>query len=494
MSLHRRTRPTLLPEPHRRHAPSQRLGWLVVAVWLVAAVRGLLMLSAQPLIAMANNYDQVRYSACLGIFPLRPGEDPTAITYQAPLETFAFQEVHGAPCYLSSDHLFQGAAVGLFHAMSGFGHDNAYSVRWLGGLRWLAWVLVVAAISRALWRERRPALALANALWLAALGFDPVNSVYLNTFYAEAGAVFFAYLVVALCTLTAVRPSLLRCAALALAAVLLALSKMQHLALPLFLAGALALCALRQRPLWPAAIALLIGGSAGLLLQWQQSQRNTALFEGIATVNNANLVLSALLPASSSPEVAAERLGLPPACAAYAGYTVYRLTVPAETACPGIGDFRRTRMLALLQTEPVTLARVVAAVPPQLLPWQPRYLGMVAGRDMAKVPGKFHSIDRPLAARPWLVWPLLLVAPLAWLGLLLGRNVAPSALAFAALCATVAISVPVVSVFGDGISELAKHAHLALNASCAFVLCALFARPWPRKKSGTGFRDARALR
>ena len=80
---------------------------------------------AQAMLALANNYDQVRYTACLGLYPYRPGVPPQQQNYQAPLRTYAFQAQADAVCYWTSDLLFQGAAAAGYRLAEGLGGARA---------------------------------------------------------------------------------------------------------------------------------------------------------------------------------------------------------------------------------------------------------------------------------------------------------------------------------------------------------------------------------
>lgn len=439
---------------------------LVSALLLLAAVRGIAMLLATPLVALANNYDQVRYTACLDLFADRPGQAVDAPSYLAPLQVYSFQPTPGAGCYLTSDLLFQGSAVALYRAAEAAGGAPRHSVRTLGALRLGAWLLAGLLLCRVFWREGAQPVAIAHAAWLALLGFDPLNALYLNTFYAEAGALYFAYLCVALTVLCALRATPLRLLLLAISGVLLGSSKIQHLALPLFIAVALGLSSLRQPLLRRPALALLGAGFVALLLQWANMQRDVPMFRQIALVNAVNIVLSATLPASGDAARTAQRLALDPLCAASSGKSIYQLQQPAEQACPGIDRFERSRFVYLL-AEPATLARMLASIPAQMLPAIPDYLGKVAGSDNAPLPARFVSIDRVLD--PIMLWPALLAPLLLWLVLLWRATLSPAAMAFAAASTVIAFSVPVVSLFGDGKVELARHAHLGTNAVLAFL-------------------------
>jgi hypothetical protein len=56
----------------------------LVVLALLALVRGITLVRHDPLLAMANNYDQIRYTICLDIAPWRPGVDPAKSNPPAP--------------------------------------------------------------------------------------------------------------------------------------------------------------------------------------------------------------------------------------------------------------------------------------------------------------------------------------------------------------------------------------------------------------------------
>ena len=466
-----------LPSPLHHPAASRsgaKRGWREILTWvllLFALWRGLAMVMHAPLIALANNYDQVRYTACFNLYPVRPGVPPTQLNYQAPLDIYAFQSVPDQSCYLTSDLIFQGSAVGIFRLNETLGGSTEHSVRVLGGLRLVAWILAVFLFGRAFRREGRSDLAIANAAWFAALGTDPVNSILLDSFYAEAGAVFFAYCTVGLLVLNSLRMTGLRLSLLGFATLALGTVKVQHAALPLFMAAAMTLVALsRERRLWPIVGVLMLSAATALVIQNWQMQRSNAMTDSIRLANNVDFVLSALLPASDDASRTASRLGLDPLCAKSSGRSIYTLGEPPEQACPGISQVSRLRSFKLVLTEPATVLGMLGGVPGEILPWIPSYLGLVEGETVAPLPDEFISVNRLFDHRSVLAW-LALLSPLvigAWL--LLRRHASAASRTFSAACATIAITVPIVSVYGDGMAEIAKHAHLALNAGCAFLL------------------------
>src|SRR5207253_9703150 len=94
--------------------------YLVVAALGLCLAAGLLrvlpLLVHEPLIALANSYDEVRYSACFDLYPDRPGEnDPTRNSPEAPYSHYVFAENPAPMCYWSTELLFQAAVAGVYH-------------------------------------------------------------------------------------------------------------------------------------------------------------------------------------------------------------------------------------------------------------------------------------------------------------------------------------------------------------------------------------------
>jgi hypothetical protein len=466
-----------LPPPLHHPVASRSIGkpgWREILTWILllfALWRGLVIVTHTPLIALANNYDQVRYTACLDLYPVRPGIAPAQLNYQAPLDIYAFQKVSGQDCYFTSDLIFQGATASIFRISEVLGGSTEHSVRVLGGLRFAAWLLVVVLLCAAFRRVGRSDLAVANAAWLASLGLDPVNSVFLNGFYAEAGAAFFAYCMTALLVLNAMRSTWQRLLLLGLATIALGTAKIQHAALPLFIALAVTVVALtRERRLWPAVGLLMLCAVATLAVQSWQMGRADAMSESIRQANNIDFVLTALLPSSDDAARTAASVGIDPLCANSSGRSIYTLGTPPEQACPGISELSRARSVKLLLSEPATVLRMLGRVPAEMLPWIPSYLGLVESKTVAPLPDEFVSVNRLFDRRSALAW-IALLSPLIIGGwLLFQRNASAVSRVFSAVTATISITVPIVSVYGDGLAEIAKHSHLALNAGCGFLM------------------------
>ena len=91
------------------------------------------------------------------------------------------------------------------------------------------------------------------------------------------------------------------------------------------------------------------------------------------------------------------------------------------------------------------------------------------GARGAALPAPSFSLDGVLGTHAILAAGVL-AAPLLGLGVALWRRRGALAVVFATMTATLALAVPLVAVLGDGLVELDKHAHLALNAGAAFLL------------------------
>ena len=108
--------PTAKPHPApaaRRFAATPRWLWWALAACLLAGLWRLgALIVHEPLIALANSYDEVRYSACFGLYPDRPESvPPDRNSPAAPYSRYRFVAAKDPICYWSTELLFQGAAA-----------------------------------------------------------------------------------------------------------------------------------------------------------------------------------------------------------------------------------------------------------------------------------------------------------------------------------------------------------------------------------------------
>lgn len=463
---------------------------LVVLAFALGLLRAVPLLTHTPLLAIANSFDQARYTGCFELFPDRPAPiRPDENSPNAPFEFYRFQTNPVRLCYGSSELLAQGAAVAVYKAQQSLGVER-HSVRWLGALRLVLLSLLAGLFCRAWWKRGHWPAALANAVVFAAVLTDPADTMYFNTFYAEGTALLAAYTLFNAVLLYTDGPRSRRGAALlALAALALATSKIQHLVLPLCLAVGVLAFGRWHTGRWPwQGWALLAGAVVGCAFQITQLTRDDTMMASIRSFNRANLVFTGLLPAVSDPLATTHRLGLPAHCAAHLGKSAWQLPGLAEEVCPGMDKLGRADVVVEFLREPVALLRFFGNGAAVLNPWLPRNLGHVEGEILGKLPPSFISwngvLDRHAGLR-YLLFALPLLA-----GLLAFRRGDRHAL-LGLLTAILSLATFGITIFGDGLADVAKQGHLIFNVALSFAcvsavlgFCALLRRRAARVPSG----------
>jgi len=458
--------------------------YFVAAALCLCLIAGLLrivpLLVHEPLIALANSYDEVRYTACFDLYPDRPGEiDPTRNSPDAPYAHYAFANNPAPMCYWSTELLFQAAAAGIYHLQHRLAGATSFSVRWVGAFKLAALLALWFAFSIAFIRRGEPWSALANGLLLPLVFADPADTIYLNTFYAEWTALLALYAVIGLLVLHAERAyTRVATALLALAAFALALAKIQHLLLPLACASVVLLVDWLRLRRWSwRGGALLLGALVGLSVQVAQLRRDSPAIEAINHFNRADVTFTALLPYARDPAATAQQLGLAPDCLRYIGKSAWQISAWPDVECPQLANVTRARELATLAREPDLFVRLWWHGLTSLEPWLAPGLGTVEGGDFAPLPQEFFSLSRVLSAMP--VWRLPpLAAPFAvclWL-LWRGRwRAAPRLLLLSALACVVMLATLTITVLGDGLADVPKQGHLIPNMALAWWICILVA-------------------
>ncbi|MBA8882898.1 hypothetical protein [Dokdonella fugitiva] len=455
-----------------------RTVWLLLmALWAIGSLRAFLLWSHDPLHAYANSYDQTRYTSCFDVHPDRPASiPPQQNSPQAPYARYRFIAGGEPMCYWSSELAFTGAGAAIWALAESFGGGPVHDVRWVGALRWLALLALSIALSRAWLRRGDARAALANAALLPMLFADPGNTLYLNTFYAEWTALLAGYATFALALLWRDEArSASRFALLALAALLLATSKIQHLVLPLGLAATVfVLDRVRLGATSWRALALGAGAFAGCWLQVAQLHREGAMMDAIDQYNRADVVFTALLPFADDPRALLEELHVDPDCAIYSGRHAWEFPDLPERVCRGLVNFDRGLELRTLAAHPRIALRLAGHAPLALDPWIAKNLGQIEGGEFATI-AALPSLGRLLHAWPWLQLALLAAPLLALLVLLVhpGPRRGARALDFTALVAVTMLGTLTVTILGDGLADTAKQGHLVVNAGLAWLFAML---------------------
>lgn len=472
--------PALLVPRKPRFVPADTPRWLLAALALclvVGLARMATLWAHTPLIALANSYDEVRYSACFDLYPDRDVSiPPTRNSPEAPFARYRFIPNASPICYWSTELGFQGAAALVYRAQQAMTGEQAHSVRWIGAFKIAALLALWCAFGVAWLRRQEPWSALANGLLLPVLFADPAATIYLNTYYAEWTALLALYALVGLLLLHEGKPARGRAwGLLALAAFALALSKIQHIVLPLGCAlVVLALGWWRERA-WPwQGRALLLGAVLGLGVQVLQLQRDSDAIRAINVFNQADVVFTGLLPNSSDPAATAQHLGLPASCLQYAGLRAWQMPGFPADLCPELRGVTRGRELAVLLREPDLTFRLGWQGLSALTSWVAPGLGLVEGGNFAPLPPDFFSLSAWIAT-PLLRLLLLGVPFVAMAGLLLTRRWrdAPRWYLMTALTLIVTLGTLTVTVLGDGLADVPKQGHLIFAMALAWWVAAL---------------------
>lgn len=475
--------------PRRRRAA---LLLLTAGLLLVTLYRGVAILTSEPLLALANNYDMIRVQSCIKAYPVRAPEiPPQAGNADAPIERYRFlHDVRGPwfRCFPSSEVLFARLARPLFKSESLHSGEGTFSIRWLGLIKFSVFFALVAAFTLAWWRRGQREAALANAAVAAIVLTDPAVTLYLNGFYAEFSTVLFGYASVAGAALLMERqqpPRVFALVLLGLAVAAFVATKIQHIGLGVLLALTMALPAVFGQKIWGRTVlALAIGGAIGLGFQAANLRKPDT--EMMRLANLTSTVLSTLLPLSDDPYTTAEHLGMPRRCGGYAGLNWYLPPVsedPANHPCREVVEASYPRLLGLAVIEPKLFARFVGRSLDYIRPWIPStyrgvpHLGVVEGQRRASLPNGWFTWSRILDRLPLWMIQTLIVAPAFVVALLLvSRRFRQPALA-AVLSALAFLPYPVIVavIFGNGYEDAAKQMHLVFAMTLSFwLMLALF--------------------
>ena len=453
----------------RRAIWYRHLAWILIGV---AVVRGLLVVASDPLLAVANNYDQIRVQACLDAYPDRDAEIPPGTNNpSAPFERFRYIPNVGAPCFLTSELLFAWAAWPGMQLESRLRADRTFSIRWKGGLQLLFWLAVAIWCTRRLVGLNRPDLALGHALVCAVVITDPGNVLYFNTFYSEASAILFCYLLFVGILVALARPQppgrgiLLM---IALAAFLLATSKIQHLIVPAFIWLVVACSGMIARKLPKALlVALAIGVVAGAGAQLLHM--GAAENDGIRSANLVDTLFLAMLPNASDPEAVIAQLGLPEQCIEQSGKSWYTPGMRDRQRCPQVFGLHHRDLLLPILRDPAMAIRALQGGTAYASPWIPSHLGLVEGEVNRGLPVWAPSLNAVSDFSGGLHVELLAGLPLLALGVIVVRRRSSQLAANTIVLAmsVLPLLIFVISVFGDGYVDLSKH--IQLGTACFFV-------------------------
>ncbi len=441
------------------------------------------MLTAVPMIALANNSDMIRVQACIGAYPVRDSIVPAwSNNPRAPIGSYRFLSTPMDSCFYTSELVFAFMAKPLMRIESWLTEDGTFSIRWVGFVK-LSVILILAWSISIFWLYKKNNLAaLLNAVIVAAVLMDPANTIYLNGFYAEFSTVIFAYAVLAgSMVLMQGGSGFLIAIFVGVAVVGLTTSKVQHA-----MAGIAILIALLSMTLTgfviqkKLLISLFIAALLGLAIQITYLKHHD--LQVMRLVNMTNVVFMTIMPLSEDPAALVKHLDLPEDCGKYSGLSWWLPPVSQKIEnhpCREVADVSYFRLIKLIFNQPVTMLRLVGGGMAHLRPWLGNrtydgviYLGVVEGGDLADLPDGWFSWSRvldflsPLQFALFLMLPAFLLPAIFYHSRLGRRQLSLDALLvmLVFLGASTYISI----LMGNGYMDTAKVANLMINSLLSF--------------------------
>jgi len=492
---------------------------LACLILAIATLRAFSFWAVDPMLAYANNYDQIR---TLRVFGLHPKDSPKALyamTPEQPWRYFVQADDMHAPIYPSSDLLvkvIQVTTMNLFRSSDGSMDIKVATVPVLIG-----WLVSIWLLFRKL--LVRPLAALGFAVWILLVA-DPINLLFLNSWYAEFSAFALATLLVGIAWLWLFQLVTLRWALVwgGVCLTVLSFNRNQYMFLLPAVAGLAGAAALAiQRP-W-AKPSLRTSGKYALIatacllpmLAFNAAAKKDKDVAVWAATNRTNTIFGALLPASKDPARMLKRLGLSPeGCLRFSGKNLY-ITPEEEfkAHCPKSLTASLVRIAKAVVREPTVLINIIANVAQHHNGFLQYHIGHIEGksnaylhdgsqssfngtefrtvRDTARVsnssqPYYLHSVDSLLTqisagATALLIWVAILGPALAALAAWALRQ---SRWAFMFLLAGLLFNYALFSsILGDGYFELERHAILCFSFGALFfvLLVSFGASTWSAK-------------
>jgi hypothetical protein len=457
--------------------------WIGLAFVILGIARAALLVAHDPLVGYGNQYDMIRTSACLGLFPALPEPQRYESHPEAPLPLYKVEAVRQDLCYPSSEIVIAAVTVSLTRAM-GIASEGV-KLRWIGFAK--LGLLAATALVFAWVLHRHPPAALLHGVIFFALLCDPMVTLWFNSLYTEFATIWALYAIIAAVTA-------------------LAITERGAIPLTLVLVSALAALAFSREQFALLAPVLVVVSWPWL---WQRSPHLTVAAFGVALVgsmiafelvphpanvkmvNRADAYLGVVVPASSDTHRALGTLGLPDRCAPVVGATWYlqRGETLADT-CPEVFKLSSVAFVKLAAVEPEVVPRSLARVLPMTQELSPPYLGILQGEKNAGLSQLPWWLVSPLHALAWrlpsmvyvamvmiviMAVPFALLAALGWARP--SRTQHGTELLLAMLLGGIAAYALATTVFGDGTSEAARHFIAGGLAVYAAWIALIFAIP-----------------
>ena len=458
-----------------------RVGLVILFVLLALGfARNAFIVWHQPLAGFGNNNDFLRTQSCFNIGPVgvqtvRGGQHITM-----PATTYEYGVTYPMDyCYIGSGLALFAAAIGIDQLENALTGDTYLQLRYVGSLLLVGTAFLAAIYCTLWWRQGRRGAAVLNAAVYAVVLCDPFNTLYHNTLYLEGIALYYGYAALLATFYAMGHPTPRRIHwGLAMAGWLLfATVKAQYM-----LHGALAVillllwCRIQRctlpRSIWLLALVVMFVPFA--LQQW--SMQRSDFMRMFKPTNLTNLYLDTVLGAAKDPHAMAERLGLPRTCGDHAGKNIFHPDMIGGHLCPEVTELSRRHLYKVILAEPLLLLRTLPEAAARSRDWLCLRFGTLHGQEHARpdfTSLPWFSLGALTAAAPfwllalWMIGELLLLMVVSLKAAIhtLDTQSAAFPLRHSALLWIGAAGhlVFVVSLLGDGYSDIARHNHLYQN-------------------------------
>lgn len=394
---------------------------LIACLFLFTGISRIFSLvTNDPVLGYANNYDMIRLQACHQIWPADKFIDSTVGTPSAPIRRYTLEKHVDTPCFPSSELLFTGIGIELGKLKNKITGEVLISIKTIGFVKAAFFSLTILLASLFFYRKAMYSALLANALVTLLVLSDPAVTLYMNTFYTEFSAVYFLYLTLIGVAVWAKSHYRFPAAWILLVGLVgLGFSKPQHAPLALGIALLLSIYLITRKQ-WATAPIMLLCAALPFILQ--ASGWYTPRNDSMIRTDNINLVGS-LLGLSNTPDSVLADLGLPASCDQLAGRNGYDATLQKAHACPEVDNLRTSAVLCTLVQHPALSARIIERTLVQQKNWVFDLYGQVERGRTEAASHYQRTINDVLQAMPNNVIVLLpsVVALAAIILLVVGR-------------------------------------------------------------------------
>jgi hypothetical protein len=454
--------------------------WFLV---LLTAAKVFSVAIHKPVLGYGNNWDFIRQSSCIGIYPAYEALPRGSAHPSGPYNNLIFsKETDSGLCMHSIDNLFPQLALSFSEKGDHIG------IRRVGTVKSI--FVIASIVGLILLCSEYLGLVVALAAYLV-LG-DLANLLYLNTLYTEFSVILGVYLCVAAISILAAQPKTVSLANttvfILLGIVLLGFGKQQYspLAVVFFLFFVLfSLEKLIQFPLrnWISpflSVVFLITVSIPVLYSTLNS--TNAISAAVVMANKTDTFLWAVLPEAHNKPRALEILGLQKSCEPAIGKNWYTEGVQTQHPCPELRELSRMSLVPLFMRMPETFFVPMKKALNQLWPYYPNNVGHV------EIPGKetplyyFLKYTSPSTyiAHFFREWSVAL-GLISFSGCIMlafvkrkAQSLARVGPLFIGMGGVISFYSVFSSVFGDGYAEVSKHA-VGFLIGLSFQISGIFA-------------------